>query len=218
MITPHQCIDYILTRGEASGKHYQVLGDDTSVLIDRRADGEVVIAYYGSDSDIDWRNNFHFWKKAYKDCEIPFTAHSGFLKCWKLIRAEVERQVSELNPTAITVTGHSYGGAMAVLCMEDMRYCFPSIKVQMVTFGAPRVIGWRNWKRIKPRWEGSRQFRCGADAVTCIPFVFMFFHHVVRRTVIGDKPTFFRLFKSTFYHDLDEYDRQILKASVSENK
>ena len=214
MINPHQCIDYILARGEAEGLPWQVLGDDTRILIHRRDDGEVVIAFYGSDSDVDWRNNFHFWKKAYNDCEIPFTAHSGFLKCWKLIRHEVERQVEELNPTSITVTGHSYGGAIAVLCMEDMRYLHYTKPVQMITFGAPRVIGWRNWRRIKSRWDGSRQFRCGADGVTCVPFFVMFFHHVVRRTVIGDRPNFFRLFKTPKYHDLDEYDRQILKISI----
>lgn len=211
MLTSQQCIDYILTRGEAAGLEYQVLGEDTSTLIHKRENGEVVIAFYGSDSVADWKNNFHFWKKAYKDCEIPFTAHSGFLKCWKLIRDEVERQVKELNPSSITVTGHSYGGAIAVLCMEDMKYCFPDIEIQMVTFGAPRVIGWLNWKKIKGRWENSRQFRDGADFVTNVPFFLWLFHHVVKRTVIGDNPTVIGWFKTAKYHDLDEYYRQIEK-------
>lgn len=205
MLTPIECIDYILLRNEAAGLSYQVLGQDTDTLIHKRDNGEVVIAFDCSNSLIDWINNFHFWKKAYNDAEIPFTAHSGFLKCWKLIRKEVEKQVSELNPTCITVTGWSYGGAIAVLCMEDMKYCFPDLEVQMVTFGAPRVIGWRNWKKIKARWANSRQFRNGADFVTNVPFFLMLFHHVARRTCIGDKPTIIGWFKTGTYHDLSYY-------------
>ena len=216
MLTPKECLDFIETRNEAAGLEYQVLGDDTETLIHRRENGEVVIAFLYSNTARDWLNNFHFWKKAYKYAEVPFTAHSGFLRCWKLIRHEVERQVEELNPTCITVTGHSYGGAMAVLCAEDMRYCFPDIKVQMVTFGAPRVIGWRNWRKIKGRWEGDRQFRCGADFVTNVPFIFMLFHHVVKRTVIGDRPTIIGWFKVAKYHDLCEYTAQIDKICTSE--
>jgi len=211
MLTSQQCIDYIFTRGEAEGLHYEVFGEDTDTLIHKRENGEVVIAFCGSNSKVDWKNNFRFWKKAYKDCEIPFVAHSGFLKCWKLIRHEVEDRVRALNPTSITFTGHSYGGAISVLCMEDMKYCFPDIEIQMVTFGAPRVIGWRNWKKIKDRWENSRQFRNGSDVVTNVPFIFMFFHHVVKRTCMGDKPTFFGLFNPYKYHDLNAYYEQIEK-------
>jgi predicted lipase len=216
MITPLQCIDYICLRGEAQELSYRILGEDTDTLIHKRENGEVVIAFCGSNSKVDWKNNFHFWKKAYKDAEIPFNAHSGFLKCWKLIRHEVEEQVKALNPVSITVTGHSYGGAIAVLCAEDMGYCFPDVKIQMVTFGAPRVIGWKNWKKIKERWDNARQFRCGADFVTCVPPLGMFFHHVVKRTHIGDRPSIMGWFKSGKYHDLDEYTHQIIKISRSE--
>ena len=211
MLTSSECIDFILARNEARGLQYQTLGEDTEVIIHKRDNGEVVIAFDCSNSAVDWKNNLHFWKKAYNDCEIPFTAHSGFLRCWKLVRREIERQVKELKPACITVTGHSYGGAMAVLCMEDMRYCFPGIEIQMVTFGAPRVIGWRNWNKIKDRWANSRQFRCGADFVTNVPFFLWLFHHVTKRTVIGDRPTVIGWFKTAKYHDLIEYSEQIEK-------
>ena len=213
MLTPLQCIDYIFTRGEAEGLHYEILGDDTDTLIHKRDDGEVVIAFCGSNSKVDWKNNFHFWKKAYKDAEVTFTAHSGFLKCWKLIRHEVEDRVKALNPTSITVTGHSYGGAIAVLCSEDMKYCFPEIETQMITFGAPRVIGWLNWRKIRDRWSNSRQFRHGSDFVTCVPFFGMLFHHVTRRICIGDKPYVLGWFRTVEYHDLDKYCETLKKIS-----
>lgn len=55
-------------------------GEDTQYFIEKIGD-EVVIAFLGSNSKIDWRNNFTFYKKPYKDMEVPFFCHSGFLKC-----------------------------------------------------------------------------------------------------------------------------------------
>ena len=176
---------------------------DTQFLI-KVVDDEVVIAFKESDSFIDWVNNFHFWKKAYKDADITFVAHSGFLRAWKEVRHYIEDKVKELNPQKILVTGWSYGGAMAVLCMEDMGYCFPDAEKRMVTFGAPRVIGWLNWRKIKDRWKNSIQLRNGSDLVTCVPFFRMGFHHVVRRTCIGNKPNIIGFFNFHF-HEICNY-------------
>lgn len=184
---------------------------DTQFYIDKKEDGEVIIVFKESDSGVDWKNNFHFWKVAYKDCEIPFTAHSGFLRCWKQVRHYIEDEVRKLEPSSITVTGWSYGGAMAVLCSEDMLFCFPNVPVRMITFGAPRVLGWRNWKKIKGRWKNSVQLRNGGDFVACLPFFNMGFHHAVKRTHIGDKPTFFRWFKTGTYHQIEQYIPTIRK-------
>lgn len=212
MLSPLRCIDAIRTCGEFKSCVYEKLGEDTDTLFFKRSSGEVVIAFCGSNSKVDWKNNFHFWKKAYEDADIPFTAHSGFLKCWKKIRHEVEDRVRAMEPVCITVTGHSYGGALAVLCSEDMKYIFPDLKVNLITFGAPRVIGWKNWDKIKGRWEGARQFRNGSDLVTCVPPFAMFFHHVVPRTCIGDKPSILRLLHVN-YHAISEYQKSIEKIS-----
>lgn len=178
---------------------------DTQFYIEKKEDGEVVIVFKESDSGVDWKNNFHFWKVAYRDADIPFTAHSGFLRCWKEVRHYIEDKVKELNPSSITVTGWSYGGAISVLCLEDMVYCFPDVPSRMVTFGAPRVLGWRNWRKIKKRWENSVQLRNGSDVVTAVPFFNLGFHHAVRRTQIGNAPNFFGWFKSGTYHYIGDY-------------
>ena len=203
MITTLECADYF---ADASTPWITLPEDkyDTQFYIEKKDDGEVVIAFKESDSLADWLNNFHFWKKAYKDADITFTAHSGYLRCWKEVRHYIEDEVKKLEPVSITVTGWSYGGALAVLCMEDMVYCFPDIYCRMVTFGCPRVIGWRNWRKVKDRWKNSVQLRNSGDLVTTVPFFNMGFHHVVRRTQIGKAPNIINWFNFNS-HRIEEY-------------
>ena len=58
-------------------------GIDTQYCIEQKEDGEVIIAFLGSNSPVDWKTNFTFWKKPYKDMEVTYYCHGGFLKCWK---------------------------------------------------------------------------------------------------------------------------------------
>ena len=181
-------------------------GDDTQYYIEKIGD-EVIIVFSGSNSKVDWRNNFSFWKKPYKDMEIPFYCHGGFLKCWKLIRDEIEKKVLELNPRYITVTGHSYGGAIATFCIEDMWFLFPELrsKMQCVTFGSPRVLGLWNYKKIKDRWESQRLFTNGSDIVTCVPFNCMFFRHVKEQIHVGKIRNIFDFFRADKFHAISGY-------------
>lgn len=190
-----------------------LVGKTHSTLLKKIGD-EVVIAFLGSNSKIDWRNNFTFYKKPYKDMEVPFFCHSGFLKCWKLVRDEIEEKVLALNPRHITVTGHSYGGAMATFCIEDMWFLFPELrsKMQCVTFGAPRVLGLWNYKKIKERWESQRLFTNGSDIVTCVPFNCMLFRHVKEQIHVGKLRNIFSFFNPTKYHAISGYIDSLKKC------
>ena len=63
----------------------------------------------------------------------------------------------------ITILGHSYGGAIATLCKEQLWHDLPFMRdnIRLVTFGSPRVIGWLNWWKIKHRWDNSTVYRNG---------------------------------------------------------
>lgn len=186
--------------------NWTVGGDDTQYYIEKIGD-EVIIAFLGSNSKADWKNNFSFWKRPYKDMEIPFYCHGGFLKCWKLVRDEIEQKVLDLNPKYITVTGHSYGGAMATFCIEDMWYLFPELrsKMQCITFGSPRILGLWNYKKIKDRWASQRLFTNGSDIVTCLPFNCMFFRHVKDQIHIGKIRNIFDFFNPIKFHSITGY-------------
>lgn len=196
-------------------------GDDTEYLIKKYSNGEVVIAFLGSNSKVDWKANFSFFKKPYKDMDITFFVHGGFLARWKAVRDEIMDKVESLNPTSITVTGHSYGGAMALLCMEDCWFRFISSrnenslkgKIHCITFGAPRVLGFYNYHKIRERWEGTVELWEGSDIVTCVPPSFFLYRHSVRRTHIGDKPRFLGLFRPAKYHPVEKYVESVEKIN-----
>ena len=205
MLSPIDCINYFVNQPV-----WITGGDDTQYYIEKKGN-EVIIAFAPSNSKRDWINNFRFWKTPYKDMEVKYYCHAGFLDCWKKIRHEVEDAVRALNPKQITVTGYSYGGAIATLCKEDMWYCFPDIRedIQAITFGAPRVIGFYNWKKIKERWNNTRLIKNSADIVTCVPLIVMFYHHVASLICIGEKVRFWKYFKPQKYHSIHEYKKSI---------
>jgi triacylglycerol lipase len=81
---------------------------------------------------------------------VPYTpagnndtlVHQGFYEAYSRVQADVTTAVQSLRsryPTAsIAVTGHSLGGALAVLCALDYSERL-GFDVTMYTFGQPRV-------------------------------------------------------------------------------
>jgi len=163
-------------------EQWQTVGDDTQYLILDTPD-EFVIAFYGTNSLCDLKNDFLFPKNPYKTMSIPFKAHRGFLRAWKACDDFFMDLVKDVNKP-ITIVGHSYGGAIATLCMEDVWFNYPEKRntLKMVTYGAPRVIGWKNHNQIAERWEKSTMYCNELDVVCHVPFFFMGFRHVHRLT------------------------------------
>lgn len=156
--------------------------------------------------------------------DTTFFVHAGFLKRWKEARDAVMSRIEELNPELITITGHSYGGAIALLCMEDCWFRFIKKRegkenclrgrVECITFGAPRILGLFNYKRIKERWDNTIEYFNGSDIITCIPPKYFLYRHPVKRTHIGEKYNLFKMFfKSDTYHPIWDY-REVLEGLV----
>lgn len=223
MITPLECSNlysdsYRKEHGYPDFMKLDTDKYDTQFFIHKKDDGEVVICFFPSNSATDWKNNFHFWKQVYNDMDIPFQAHSGFLRCWKEVRHYIEDEVKKLEPSCITVTGYSYGGALSILCMEDMTYLYPEMIVHCITFGAPRVITWKNWKKIKDRWNNDDkrltiEFKNGSDIVPAVPLMMWGFHHVVDLTHIGQPIRWWRYFRPDIHHDINNYRKVIEKIT-----
>ena len=101
------------------------------------ADDVVVIAFRGTEfnSLADWKTDAYI--RFFKD---PFlgNVHTGFNKAYEDLRGDVEKVLQQSAGKTIWVTGHSLGGAMAVICatrIKQERLGQPRI----VTFGQPRV-------------------------------------------------------------------------------
>lgn len=176
-------------------------GEDTQYLF-LKVGEENILLFAPSNSKIDWLNNFRFWKKPYKRMKTKFYVHGGFLKCWKLVRDEIAKFVEEEKMTNLTIAGWSYGGALAVLCSEDLWFRFPELKTNTITFGAPRVISIFGFKKIKHRFKNLSQYKNGADIVTTLPFFWMGFKHTSKLIKIGDRARIFGYFNPKKYHDM----------------
>ncbi|KAJ0401596.1 hypothetical protein P43SY_008671 [Pythium insidiosum] len=127
----------------------------------------LVIAFRGTTSKLNWKSNLKFhqevlWIKSkgkirgrtcmekVKDglAKIPILnmalprVHSGFWNAYASVRSELReviRLVLDENPgVAVYITGHSMGGALAVLAAYDLAVNM-SMKVSMFSFGGPRV-------------------------------------------------------------------------------
>lgn len=88
------------------------------------------IVFRGSDSKGDWLDNFRFIGKSFRGNKY----HGGYLK--KVI-ANMQRLLQYVNTNKpIIITGHSKGGAEAVI-FGSISGIAPD---QIITFGAPRAV------------------------------------------------------------------------------
>lgn len=94
--------------------NWDTIGTDTQYKILDLKD-EYIILFYPSNSKADWKINFSFPKRPYRNMPITYFAHGGFLKEWKKINDFFLNEVKDITKP-ITIVGHSYGGAMATLC------------------------------------------------------------------------------------------------------
>lgn len=95
------------------------------------------VAFRGSTTRSDWSANSRFWL-------VPSTlgggarVHCGFSMQWNSVRERVLDDLEAMQPTCITLSGHSSGAALATIAATDVMARFPSANVDLITFGAPR--------------------------------------------------------------------------------
>ena len=155
---------------------YITVGDGVDYSF--KEDGETLyILFQGSSQKVDWLQNFNFPKKPYKDMEIPYRVHGGFLKCWKQVEdiiiekiQEKENDIYKFN--RIIVSGYSHGGALAQFCHECVWYHRPDIRESCWSYGfeAPRIYGgFQVKKELRERWAHFILVRNHKDIVTHVP-------------------------------------------------
>lgn len=172
--------------------HYKQVGDSVNYAFVEE-DSTLYIYFQGSNSITDWVRNFLFPAKPYKDMEIPYRVHRGFLSAWKEVEDIIIAKIKEVkNPKAplelqepkwkrIIVVGYSHGGALAGLCHECVWFWRPDLReTGLIGYGfeAPRFYaGCHVKKELQERWRTFFVIRDGSDIVThCPPALFGFCH------------------------------------------
>lgn len=77
---------------------YQQAGDSVNYAFEEDIMTHSLYIYFqGSNSITDWVRNFMFPAKPYKDMEIPYRVHRGFLAAWKTVEDIIIAKITELD-------------------------------------------------------------------------------------------------------------------------
>ena len=159
--------------------------------------GDIVyLLFQDSVGKEDWKNNFDFAAKPYKDMSIKWRCHRGFLRVWKSIEPYIKYIVEDKSVKRFIIIGYSHGAAIATLAHEYVWYNRPDLrymngemppKILGYGFGCPRVFFGRMKKELADRWQTFFPIRNVNDLITHLPPRIFGFRHVNEVVKIGDK-------------------------------
>lgn len=158
--------------------------NDGDFAIEREG-GTLFIYFQCSNSKEDWKNNFDFPVKPYKDMGITWYCHRGFHRVWKSIEDYMAEVIEDYSIKRIYIVGYSHGGAIATLCHEYIWYHRPDLrgKIEGYGFGSPRCLWGIMSKELKERWTDFHIIRNGNDLVTHLPPVIFGYRHITKNIV-----------------------------------
>lgn len=155
----------------------------------------IIISFRGTESPEDWLNDLNAWHTIvpYDNYESDIRVHKGFISCYRSIRGQVlhyiATRIHKINQ--IYVTGHSLGGALALLCAVDIQYNYPSAHISVYTSGAPAVGNKAFAKSYNKRVPDTTRTYMRRDLVPKLPpwwFGLRLhggYHHVMDHNPIG---------------------------------
>jgi len=161
------------------------------------------------------------------------SVHYGFSSAYADISMIVEKSLADIKGLPIYITGHSIGGAIAIIAAQQLESIFEDQVAACYTFGCPRVGQMAYAESIK-----SAVYRVvnAGDIVTSLPFMSMGYVHVGDVRYLAQDGSLYRgglaanrmsllggalkmmLGQQVQNHSLDEYIRKLEKIARERNE
>ena len=135
------------------------------------------VAFRGSSSRADWYGNLWFPLKSLPSPHrASVKAHSGFLRQYLSLHSHILKEL-EKRPEVkhVVLTGHSLGGALAVICAAMLP---PPYTCDVVTFGSPRSGNQDLCDAAFHKVRTLVRVVHDRDVVPCIPPTMLGFSHI----------------------------------------
>lgn len=162
---------------------------DTQASILRAKDGDTVIVFRGSESRTDWANNLRFrvidlpvneflpsalthdrQQIVVGDENPKIKVHRGFHRAYMAVRDKVYHYVGTHAQSNITLTGHSLGGAIAILFAYDFAKHLSGFRsLDIVTFGSPKPGNAAFISEYSKLLPHGQHYVNGSDIVPSLP-------------------------------------------------
>lgn len=97
------------------------------------------MAFRGSDEIQDWTK--YDLKINRYEIKNGIYVHEGFYRFIQCdgFQSEIEKQIRDLKPERVIVTGHSLGAGAAVLSSYFLAQAVPEVKFETIIFGGPEI-------------------------------------------------------------------------------
>jgi len=185
---------------------------DVAMWIDENKK-ELHINFEGSVSKIDWKVNFSFWKKPYKNMNKTFFVHSGFISAYRSGRNEIHdlylKNMERIEK--IVIRGYSLGDALARFCFEDFFWhkentdAYRKLKIDGFGIGGPKVVGLIGRKEFDRRMVGYTRIENHSDIVPRVPFFWLGYFRTGDYYRIGRKSLWPFSAKAIYQHWYESY-------------
>ncbi|UUZ92076.1 lipase family protein [Paenibacillus sp. P25] len=137
------------------------------------SDDTVIIAFRGTSSTADWVSDAIARQDKYKHAPDAGWTHSGITRIYNSARKKILAALSRLDPgKTLYITGHSLGGALAVLCAVDIAANTGFKSPGVYTYGSPRVGDSVFAKAFAERIGASHRIHNRFDLVTQPPLYY----------------------------------------------
>jgi predicted lipase len=143
------------------------------------SDYDLVVAFRGTSSKKDVLIDLNIRRTVpafCKDRGIEVRVHKGFYSQYESIRTKLLKHIEDSNPRNILVASHSLGAALGTLFSLDLKLNKPSIDVDCISFGCPRIGCGKFTKLYKQLVLKNTRCVHNNDIVTNIPLPLRFKH------------------------------------------